>query len=59
MWPLNQCYKAADKKLFDVYHISAAGSTGLGKLLQSLHTGLLPLYVFFIVVGVLIFLVVI
>lgn len=56
MRPLKGIYNAAEKKVFDVYDVCSKGSTGLAKALQLAHSGLLSLYVFFIVIGVLIFL---
>ena len=56
MWPLNHFYNAAEKHVFDVYTISSKSTTALAKVLQAVHTGLLPLYVLFIVIGVLLFL---
>ena len=56
MRPLKGIYSAAEKKVFDVYDVSSKGSAGLAKVLQQAHPGLLSLYVFFIVLGVVIFL---
>jgi len=55
MRPLKSIFSMANKKLFDIYHIGGQGTFGLSRLLQKAHSGLLPVYVLFIVFGLVIF----
>jgi formate hydrogenlyase subunit 3/multisubunit Na+/H+ antiporter MnhD subunit len=56
MRPLRSVFKLADKKVFDIYHVGGQGTFGLSHLLQKAHPGLLPLYILFIVFGLVAFL---
>jgi len=51
MSPFKTLYNWAEKKYFDIYDQSAAGTFGLSHLLQKAHPGQLQLYVLYIVIG--------
>jgi len=55
MRPLRSVFNLAHKKIFDIYHVGSEATFGLSRLLQKAHSGLLPLYVLFIVFGLVIF----
>ncbi len=57
MRPLKAFYRRAEAKSFDLYDLGAKATFGLSRLLQRAHAGLLPVYVLFILLGVLLFLV--
>jgi multicomponent Na+:H+ antiporter subunit A len=56
MKPLQTFYAWAEKKYFDVYDLGARATFSVAHGLQKVHSGLLPLYVLFIVLGLLAFL---
>jgi multicomponent Na+:H+ antiporter subunit A len=56
MRPFKALYRRAEAKSFDVYDLGAKATLGLSRLLQRAHSGLLPVYVLFILFGVLLFL---
>ncbi len=51
---LRQLYRLARRKAFDIYDLGAKATTYLVGLLRAAHTGALPLYVAWVLVGVLI-----
>jgi len=55
MKPLKTFYAWAEKKFFDVYDLGARATFGVAHALQKAHAGLLPLYLLFIVLGLLAF----
>jgi NADH:ubiquinone oxidoreductase subunit 5 (subunit L)/multisubunit Na+/H+ antiporter MnhA subunit len=57
MRPFKAIYRRAEAKSFDVYDQGAKATFGLSRLLQGAHSGLLSIYVLFILFGVLLFLV--
>jgi formate hydrogenlyase subunit 3/multisubunit Na+/H+ antiporter MnhD subunit len=54
--PLKTAYDWAEKKYFDVYDLGAKAIFGFSRWLQEAHTGLLPLYLVFVLVGLLVLL---
>jgi formate hydrogenlyase subunit 3/multisubunit Na+/H+ antiporter MnhD subunit len=54
--PLKTAYDWAEKKYFDVYDLGAKATFGFSRWLQEAHTGLLPLYLVFVLVGLLVLL---
>jgi multicomponent Na+:H+ antiporter subunit A len=56
MKPLKTFYAWAEKKYFDVYDLGGRVTFGAARGLQNAHSGLLPLYLLFIVLGLLAFL---
>lgn len=56
MKPLKTFYAWAEKKYFDVYDLGARATFGVAHGLQKAHSGLLPLYLLFIALGLLAFL---
>ena len=57
MAPLKFFYDAADRKAFDVYDLGSRSTFGSAHWLQRLHSGLLPLYVLFILAGLVLLLI--
>ena len=55
MKPLNTVYDWAEKKTLDLYVVLGRGTESIAGLLQKAHPGLLPLYLLYIVLGMLIF----
>jgi len=55
MRPLRSVFSLAHKKIFDIYHVGSRATFGLSRLLQKAHSGLLPLYILFIVLGLVAF----
>ncbi|MDH4196764.1 MAG: proton-conducting transporter membrane subunit [Candidatus Aminicenantes bacterium] len=53
--PLRGIYNLAQKKWFDVYDLGGKATLGLSHLFQKVHAGLLPIYMLFIVFGLLAF----
>jgi len=53
---LRGIYKAAEQKYFDIYDISRGAVLGLSKGLSWLHPGILPVYMLWIIAGLLIML---
>ncbi|HNR67419.1 MAG TPA: proton-conducting transporter membrane subunit [bacterium] len=51
---LNKIFAAADKKYCDVYEMGSKGTFAFSGWLQKLHPGLLPLYILYIFLGLLI-----
>ena len=49
--PLKTAYDWAEKKYFDVYELGAKATFGFSHWLQEAHTGLLPLYLIFVLAG--------
>jgi len=56
LWPFRPIYKAAEKKLFDIYDVGKGFLFYLIELLRKAHTGLLPMYLTWVVAGLLILL---
>jgi formate hydrogenlyase subunit 3/multisubunit Na+/H+ antiporter MnhD subunit len=56
MRPFKALYRQAEAKSFDVYDLGAKATFGLSRLLQRAHSGLLSVYIMFILFGVLLFL---
>ena len=56
MFPLRLIFSAAENHLFDLYNIGGNLTFAFSRLFQRAHTGQLQLYVYYIVAGVLIFL---
>jgi len=56
MKPLKTINAWAEKKYFDVYDLGGRVTFGAARSLQNAHSGLLPLYLLFIVLGLLAFL---
>jgi len=56
MKPLRTFYGWAEKKYFDVYDLGARVTFGAAHGLQKAHAGLLPIYLLFLVLGLLAFL---
>jgi formate hydrogenlyase subunit 3/multisubunit Na+/H+ antiporter MnhD subunit len=57
MAPLKYFYDAADRKEFDVYDLGSRATFGSAHWLQRLHSGLLPIYVLFILAGLVLLLI--
>jgi formate hydrogenlyase subunit 3/multisubunit Na+/H+ antiporter MnhD subunit len=57
MPPLKFFYDAADRKDFDIYDLGTRSTFGSAHWLQRLHSGLLPLYVLFIIAGLILLLI--
>jgi formate hydrogenlyase subunit 3/multisubunit Na+/H+ antiporter MnhD subunit len=57
MKPLRGLFRLAGEKKFDVYDLGAKGTFDLSHLLQKAHQGLLPVYLLFILFGVLLFMI--
>ncbi len=55
MRPLRSVFSLAHKKIFDIYHVGSGATFGLSRLLQKVQSGLLPLYILFIVFGLVLF----
>ena len=53
--PLRRIYELARKKAFDIYDLSGRVTFGLSHLFQKAHAGWLPVYMLFIVCGLLAF----
>jgi formate hydrogenlyase subunit 3/multisubunit Na+/H+ antiporter MnhD subunit len=51
---LGSIYKAAEKKYFDIYEISRGTVLGFSKALSWLHAGVLPVYLIWIIAGLLV-----
>jgi NADH:ubiquinone oxidoreductase subunit 5 (subunit L)/multisubunit Na+/H+ antiporter MnhA subunit len=51
--PLAAMYRAADRKLFDVYELGSKGLFYIVEFLRKAHTGVLPLYLTWFVIGLL------
>lgn len=51
--PLKTAYDWAEKKYFDVYDLGAKATFGFSRRLQEAHNGVLPLYLVFVLVGLL------
>jgi len=49
-------YKGAEKKYFDIYDVFREGVLGFSKVLSKLHAGVLPVYLIWILAGLLIML---
>jgi formate hydrogenlyase subunit 3/multisubunit Na+/H+ antiporter MnhD subunit len=54
--PLKTVYDWAEKKYFDIYDLGAKATFGFSRWLQEAHTGLLPLYLIFVLAGLLVLL---
>ena len=52
---LKNIYNAADKKYFDMYDISGNSTFAFSRIFQKAHPGQLQLYLFYIIIGMLIF----
>ena len=52
-------YSAADKKLFDLYDIGKNMIMSCSRMLSSWHTGILPLYITWLISGLIILLIII
>ena len=52
---LKNIYNAAEKKRFDMYDISGSSTFAFSRIFQKAHPGQLQLYLFYIVIGMLIF----
>jgi NADH:ubiquinone oxidoreductase subunit 5 (subunit L)/multisubunit Na+/H+ antiporter MnhA subunit len=52
---LKNLYNAAEKKYFDMYNLSGNSTFSISRIFQKAHPGLLQLYVFYIIIGMLIF----
>jgi len=57
MKPLRGLFRQAEKKTFDIYDLGSKATFGLSHLLQRAHSGLLQVYVLFILFGVLLFMI--
>jgi formate hydrogenlyase subunit 3/multisubunit Na+/H+ antiporter MnhD subunit len=57
MKPLRGLFRLAGEKRFDVYDLGTKGTYDLAGLLQKAHQGLLPVYLLFILFGVLLFMI--
>jgi formate hydrogenlyase subunit 3/multisubunit Na+/H+ antiporter MnhD subunit len=55
MIPLKSIYNAAENKRFDMYDISGSSTFVFSRIFQKAHPGQLQLYLFYIVIGLLIF----
>jgi formate hydrogenlyase subunit 3/multisubunit Na+/H+ antiporter MnhD subunit len=56
MYPLKPIFNAAENHWFDIYHIGGNLTFAFSRMFQKAHPGQLQLYVYYIVLGVLIFL---
>ena len=52
-------YRWAEAKLFDIYDMTGQLSSGVVKILRSVHTGILTMYVFWFLIGLAVILIVI
>jgi hypothetical protein len=58
MVPFKGIYKAAERRVFDLYHISAQASFALAGWLKRIHNGQVQIYLVYILLGFLVFLLV-
>jgi len=52
--PLGTVYGLAEKKVFDIYHLGSIITFGFNKILSYLHNGILPTYLTWCLLGMII-----
>lgn len=52
--PLGTIYRLAEKKVFDIYHLGSIITFGFNKILSYLHNGILPTYLSWCLLGMII-----
>ncbi len=57
MRPFKGIYRRAEGKAFDIYDLGSKATFGLSHLLQKAHSGLLQVYILFILFGVVLFMI--